>query len=324
MARVRGGWESLEWKFFERRGLPQGAMTPIELGQAVEKLTKEEKRELAEFVLHHPPANPLKRDIQRFLLLSFGHKQSWQKYLDEINEFGADSLLLNYLSAPLTKLPPEEKLELLSRINAIYPSAVAKKEVISNPHGVYRDTAPKRAVDFLLRHLFPPDEIIAKRVAEGAAPAAAWQGYFDELRRIVPKAQPNPYGPDVVLEYAKEVQEKLRSENANFAVYIGGTLPAGKARAGKSDVDLFPVGFGTMAQIEMTEFRTTALGGLLPSSHPVGQDRLVLFSRQNPVFVRVTKEKLELVVYPKVRPLTAPELGHRQYPRLEPQVYSLP
>lgn len=198
-----------------------------------------------------------------------------------------------------------------------------KKEVVNGFFLAGEEPAPpKRVLDGLLRYLVQGDQTILKEIRAGKTPLEALDAYSKQIRSIFQKTQYGKYTSEDLMKVSKIIQDKLKTLPTNRpTVTLSGSFPNFKAKLGQSDIDILDLDPNLKASLDKTlveidrhfshqwsfSFEPHQEGlldktpiSLFPetsSQHIRTLTMAQFMGLFNPVQIRITPDRIELLVY---------------------------
>lgn len=281
--------------------------------------------------LHHvnkrvPPLDP--RTMKTLGLVLYDDK-AWTQYVQGLSERGDYYGFLSGSFLPvIEKMPSGLKEMVTKKVTELYP--LAGKNLETN-RGL-RANPPKRALDLLLRHLHPPEEIIAKYIDEGKSPLEAY-GIYLTLNMKVFESVPGIAKYDVsdAMSVYRQIQTFLAASDVPLRdkkILLFGSFPGGRANIFNplSDVDFYytnsslEASFGALKQRIHEELKNKHQNVAFDlSGHWEGDYPSFMAARVSPLQIEITPDSIKLLVFPKM----AIPTRNSPHPQPLPVVYDL-
>lgn len=281
-----------------------------------QKLNAKEKEELRQYFDENPPEAGT---LPELLALKVYSGKTWQKYLERINDKGVEGYpFLVELKETIENMPEDLRESVLNGVKKEYPTARKNKTIDFGME-------PKRALDCLVSVIFPPEKHIREAMEKGSSTKEALDSYFKliqpylgtEKRLDVDDILIASHAVQKVLrKYGNEIPEKERTHP--LSVMLFGSVVNGRGTE-NSDVDtawsdealykyklpaldkslfsLMDEEVNKAIQKRHPEFKNwkADMNGPLTFLHSE-QAGVPVFSLSSPILVRVTPEKIELVI----------------------------
>lgn len=208
--------------------------------EALPKLSAEERAELIPLVRSVLPETSHAKRFRKLVLLGLYDHASWGGLTTAIYEGNAHAhLVANYLPALGGSMPPELRKEFLEALGDRYHSLTKEKQFR------FADTAPKRLADLYYKHLLRGDELIQSEMNNGRTAREAFASYIAKVQEFIPGD--DHYSAEQALAMMEEVRKALRkkisegpisNQGAEPVLWVGGSLPNGRATFLESDIDI--------------------------------------------------------------------------------------
>lgn len=259
---------------------------------------------------------PRDSNLKRILTLALYDEAAWLAYYAEITtKPQADRALIDALTPVFSGMPTALREKLAALVRRDYANLKKEKWVRTwTGRKTYLELGPKRAIDVLIRQIYPPAPFFAKRIAEGAEPLKVYAEYLTSLReKFFTSEEFGGYQAGDLLDVATEIQLALRRNptkitEENPSLIIAGSVPTGRARIRGSDIDLIPSHYSLEKLYpEMEKKINSLLDGRYPGANfelhsmfstTTSVDAAVV----SPVMLRVDADHVDLLVYPAFRP----------------------
>lgn len=222
----------LEWK---ELGDAQRALL-----ESLPKLSAEERAELIPLVRSVQAETAHAKHFRKLLLLGLYDHVAWGGLTTAILEGNLQAhLALSYLPSMAREMPAGLKQEFLKALGGRYRAFIKEKMF------TYSDHAPKRMADLYFKHLLRGDEIIHAELKNGRTAREAFGSYVAKVQEYIPGD--DHYSAEQALGMMEEARQALRRKMQEGPVsayakepelWVGGSLPNGRATFRDSDIDL--------------------------------------------------------------------------------------
>lgn len=271
--------------------------------QSLPKLSAEERAELIPLVRSVLPETAHAKRFRKLVLLGLYDHATWGGLTTAIYEGNAHAhLVANYLPALGGSMPPELRKEFLEALGDRYHSLTKDRQFR------YADVAPKRMADLYFKHLLRGDALIQAELEKGRTAREAFGAYIRKAQEYIPGD--DHYTADQALGMMEEVRRALRkkisegpisSQGAEPVLWVGGSLPNGRATFLESDIDIgtnIELLDGVKAEIEKSVkayANTSRPDAGLHASFKKGLDG-AFWTKVHPVTFRIRPGGIDLVV----------------------------
>lgn len=302
------------------------------LVEKILNLPPTEKQIALEEFRKNPPQDP---ELKKIVGLSLFDETTWDDYFERFSKQQKTRELHHSLVPLLEKMPDTLKRKYLAKIGDIYTVAVKKLgPFIDSGGGEIWHEGPKRALDVFISYTLKPQDFFENMIQQGKTPLEAWDAFLKNQKGIVFKnSEIGSYSASQIYSVAKEIQFQLTEmqakhpELANTELTLYGSLPNGRALLNKSDIDMDTNAEGfesydPQLQNKLLLVTQSIFGTRLPTSisKQTANERRGS-AIQNPIHLRITGKKIELLIYPQ-EPITRQAIA--TWPDIfQPTVYVL-
>ncbi len=275
------------------------------------QLTEKERLELLQKMQRAPPKD---KNVEKIFRLSLFDEKAWLDYFaDFSNKPQANDALFNALVPIFSKMPQTLRSVLLEKAHEAYPKAKRIKFVRRFPTFKKRfyQLAPKRSLDVLISNLLALQDDFRKKIKNGESVLQAYENVLRFQKQSVFSGYPQgEYTALDILKAAQAIKSVMhRHENVDtgWSITMGGSFPSGRARLETSDIDIM---LSNSKYNEYLEEMTTEVNEALRKTNPESGLEVHSFFETttevnaaivSPIFVRISADKIELMVYPPIR-----------------------
>ncbi len=296
------------------------------------QLNLKDRLEILQKIQNNPPRD---KALEKILRLSLFDELTWLEYFEEFSQKPQDNdALFNALVPVFSKMPQSLRSILLQKAHEVYPTASRVKSVREFPFYKknYLRLAPKRALDVLISNLLPPRKEIRQKIERGQSVLQAYQEVLQyQKKSVFAGYSQGSYSASDVLIAARAIQSVMHQRETTdptWTVTMGGSFPSGRAKLETSDIDVM---LSDSRYNQHLEEMTSQVNEALKATHPESALEVHSFFETttevnaaivSPMFIRISKDRIELLVYPPIRSL---ERDEHQLPQNyeAPDVYLL-
>jgi len=258
------------------------------------------RKALAAATRGSPATTPAQVQYQELVLLHLYDRDAWLKTVSQLpNVEGASAFIAQVLPYLDKNFPTPLREEILQKIGKLYPD-------LSKANGGPTYMPPRRIADYYFKQLARGDATIRQEIEKGKTPLEALGTYYSQVQRYIDRGP--MYDAQKTLALLRETRDALREAKPGdlpagpSAIYVGGSVPNGRASLKDSDLD-YIVNFHLPKHFEdEINRKTTAVAKTFdPESSfkasVLSHDDPNFWARIHPVVFRVTKDKIEMLVY---------------------------
>lgn len=238
------------------------------------------------------------------MLLRAGDRQAWSAWLTKAFEQGVGPTESQVITAILGEASESTKAQIITAIRHHYTKL--EKKIPGGP-----DVGPKRVADFLINAIIRPERYFKITKDSGMQAEIALQIYFREVNKILGPAIGEPFNTEDLRMMVTTLQKSLRASyderiKDKRAIMLFGSTSNGRGRPGKSDIEIayenpntrIPI-FRIQSEIN-TNLKAQGTMGITNIDDGVKSfDHNARFARINPIQIKITADKVEIVVYPQ-------------------------
>ncbi len=201
----------------------------------------------------------------------------------------------------------------MKKTHEAYPKAKRIKFVRRFPTFKKRfyQLAPKRSLDVLISNLLAPQDDFRQKIKSGERVLQAYEGVLAYQKKSVFAGYPQgEYTALDILKAAraiKSVMHRREFADTGWTITMGGSFPSGRARLETSDVDIM---LSNSKYNDYLEEMTAEVNEALKATRPESGLEVHSFFETttevnaaivSPIFVRISADKIEVLVYPPIR-----------------------
>ncbi len=256
---------------------------------------------------------PKDERLVKSLLLALYDLPTWETFFKQFTQQPLlNDSLVNSLVPVLRHMPTELRDHFYEKIRPIY-SSLSKKNFTWLPFRRELRLAPKRSVDAFIQHTMHADEMILRDFQEFGDPLKAFQNYLDfSKQKLFTDSNKGAYKAEDVLAVGRSIQAVLRTNESELTdpyIIVTGSFPNGHADINSADLDL-QLSSRDLTKLfpEMNAKINSELAAKFPQVHlyleAMRAQTTPHFAAQiNPVFLKISLTKIELLIYPAFSPL---------------------